>query len=160
MLTSLASASSMNCLHLRLLHYKINRFAHAYFICICVCLISVKQTWNTNYKGNQSWHKTKRYTFSFFSDIDVEKSCFLCRGKIPYEHFLLFLSFMKIFRSSRSQMFFKIDAVKNFAIFWIKKKLQHMCFPVNIAKFLRTTFLQNFYGTCFRIFLRAHLHET
>ena len=62
-------------------------------------------------------------------------------------------------RSSRWQMFFKIGFLKKFAIFtgkhlcleslfnkvaglqrynFIKKKLQHRIFPVNIAKFLRT----------------------
>ena len=61
-------------------------------------------------------------------------------------------------RSSRSQMFLKIDVLKNFAIFTgkrlcyeflfnelaglqssgvIKKKPQHRCLPVNIAEFLR-----------------------
>ena len=65
------------------------------------------------------------------------------------------------FRSSRSQMFFKIGVLENCAIFtrkhlcwslflikfskkfiknFIKKRLQHRCFPANIAKFLRTTF--------------------
>ena len=55
-------------------------------------------------------------------------------------------------RSSCSQMFFKIDSLKIFAIFtgkhlcwivffsFIKEILQHRCFPVNIAKFLRTSF--------------------
>ena len=57
-------------------------------------------------------------------------------------------------------MFFEIGVLKNFATFtgkhalesllnkvaslkpcnFIKKRLQHRCFPVNIAKFLRTTF--------------------
>ena len=59
--------------------------------------------------------------------------------------------------NSRSQMFCKIDALKNPAIFtgkhlcwsfflvnFIKNVLQHQCFPVNIAKFLSTAFLQNF----------------
>ena len=62
-------------------------------------------------------------------------------------------------RSSRSQMFFKIGVLKNFSMFakkhlcsslfliklgpWrpaflLKKRFQHRCFPVNIAKFLRT----------------------
>ena len=51
---------------------------------------------------------------------------------------------------SRTQMFFKISVLKNFAtvkheclsLFQIKlkKRLQHRCFPVNIAEFLRTTF--------------------
>ena len=62
-----------------------------------------------------------------------------------------------IARSSRSQMFFKIDFLKNFAIFtekhvrvslflikeacnFIKNRFQYKCFPVYIAKFLRTTF--------------------
>ena len=50
-------------------------------------------------------------------------------------------------------MFYKIDALKNLAIFigkhlcwrfflinFIKKRLQHRCFPVNIAKCLSTAF--------------------
>ena len=54
---------------------------------------------------------------------------------------------MQMNRSSRSQMFFKKHVLKNFAIFtgkalkvcnFIKKGFQHMCFPVNIAKFLTT----------------------
>ena len=32
---------------------------------------------------------------------------------------------------------------------FIKKKLQHRCFPVNMAKFLRTAFLWNTSGGCF-----------
>ena len=59
-------------------------------------------------------------------------------------------------RTSRSQMFFKIVVLENFAHFtgkhlrwrlalikifkFIKKKLQHRCFPVKFYKFLRTTF--------------------
>ena len=65
-------------------------------------------------------------------------------------------------RSSRLQMFFKTVVLKNFAIFtgkhlcgslfnkvaglqacnFIKKRLQHGCFPVNIAKCLRTAFFK------------------
>ena len=55
------------------------------------------------------------------------------------------------YSSSRSQMFFKTGIFKNFVIFtrkhlcWnpflIKLRLQHRCFPGNIAKFLRTPFL-------------------
>ena len=63
--------------------------------------------------------------------------------------------FLESYRSSRSQMFFKIGIPKNFAIFTVKhlcrspilikvcndfkKRLQHKCFPVNIAKILRTS---------------------
>ena len=62
------------------------------------------------------------------------------------------------FKSSLLQMFFKIDVLKNLAMFterpvlellfnivagledcnYIKKRFQHKCFLVNIAKFLRT----------------------
>ena len=45
--------------------------------------------------------------------------------------------------SSCSQMFFKIGILKNFAIFTGKHlclRLKHRCFPVNVAKFLRTAF--------------------
>ena len=61
-------------------------------------------------------------------------------------------------RSSRSQMFFKIDVLTNFAVFTGKHlcwslfqiKLQAFeCFPVNIAKFLRAAFLQNTSGGYF-----------
>ena len=68
-------------------------------------------------------------------------------------------------RSSRSHMFFKIGVLKKFTVFrgkhqrWslfmIKlqtwrpaKRLQHRRFPVNIAKFLRTPFLQSTSGGC------------
>ena len=54
--------------------------------------------------------------------------------------------------NSRSQKFYKINALKNFGIFtgkhlcWrfflinFKKRLQHRCFHVNIAKCLSTAF--------------------
>ena len=68
------------------------------------------------------------------------------------------------FKSSRLQMFFKIGVLKNFCNIhmkapvldapfnkvaglelcnFIKKILQHRCFPANIAKFLRTPILNN-----------------
>ena len=68
--------------------------------------------------------------------------------------FIIVTGFMKIFRSSCSQVLFKIVALTNFTIFWIKKRLQHRCFSVNIAKF-RTAFLQNFSGGCFCILLKV-----
>ena len=63
--------------------------------------------------------------------------------------------------SSRPQMFLKVGVLKNFANFtgkhlwgpqacnFIKKRLQHRCFPVKLAKFLRTPFLKNTSGGCF-----------
>ena len=63
--------------------------------------------------------------------------------------------------NSRSQTFYKIDALKNLAIFtgkhlcwryflinFIKKRLQHRCFPVNIAKCLSTAFYVEYICKC------------
>ena len=80
----------------------------------------------------------------------------LYRVKTPYQQFLTFLILMmNIFRSSHLQMFFNIGALKNFKILWIKKSLQFRCFLVNIAKCLRTAFLQNFSGGYFCIILKV-----
>ena len=67
-------------------------------------------------------------------------------------------SHMLMFRSNRSQMFFKIGQVSSKISQYsqkktsvgvslmklqgnlIKKRLQHICFPVNTVKFLRTAF--------------------
>ena len=55
-------------------------------------------------------------------------------------------------RSTHSQMFFKKCVLNNFANFtekhlccslFIKKRLQHWCFPVKFAKLIRTAFFQN-----------------
>ena len=35
-----------------------------------------------------------------------------------------------IFRSSRTRMFFKIGALKKFAVLRIKNRLRHSCFPI------------------------------
>ena len=60
-----------------------------------------------------------------------------------------------IFRSSCSYVLFKEGILKNFTIFtekhlcrsfFFKKRLLHRCFPVNIAKFLRTAlFIEHFW---------------
>ena len=70
-------------------------------------------------------------------------------------HFIQFNELLlKTTRSSHLQMFFKIGALKNFAIFtgkhpcwnnFIKKRLQLRFFPMNIARFLRTVILQNIF---------------
>ena len=69
------------------------------------------------------------------------------------------------FRSSCSQMSFKTDVSKSFCnihmktpVFEslcnkekkiIKKRLQHKCFSINIAKFLEQFFLSNTFSSCF-----------
>ena len=78
----------------------------------------------------------------------------------------------KISEQYNEQVFYKKVALKKFAIFtgthlyWspifnknadllssnlIKKRIQHSCFPLNIAKFLRTPILKN---VCERLFER------
>ena len=78
-----------------------------------------------------------------------------------------------VFRSSRPEVFCKKGALRNFAKFTgkhlrqslffnkiedlnpatsSKKSLWHRCFPVNFAKFLRTSFLQNTSAGCFYVF--------
>ena len=74
-----------------------------------------------------------------------------------------------MFRDSRSEMFFKTGGLKNFRKNhkktpvleslidkvarlkprnFIKKRVQHRRFPVNIAKLIRTVFLHNTPGGC------------
>ena len=80
--------------------------------------------------------------------------------KKPDHNFHWLLSWTLIVGSSCSQMFFKIGFLKNFAIFrgkhlywnlfliklqalrpvFLLKRDEHRCFPVNIAKFLKTAF--------------------
>ena len=56
-----------------------------------------------------------------------------------------------IFRSSLLQMFFKIGALKNFAILRIKKRLQHRCFSVRSSHIILT---------CCQIFFSRHFHSS
>ena len=50
-------------------------------------------------------------------------------------------------RSSCPHTFFQIGVLKNFAIFkennYIKKRLEHRCFPMNIIKFLRIPLIEH-----------------
>ena len=82
--------------------------------------------------------------------------------------------------NSRSQMFYKIDALKNLVMFteehlcwrfflinFIKKRLQHRCFPVNVAKCLSTAFHIEIYVNtsflnimlCYHFSLEAFLQD-
>ena len=47
----------------------------------------------------------------------------------------------------QSLFFNKVVGLRPATLF--KKRLQHRCFPVNLVKFLRTSFLQNTSGSCF-----------
>ena len=104
--------------------------------------------------GNQLWNKSKH--FYLFLILMLKKLFFKCKVKSLYNFY------KHIFRSSRLQMFFKINALKNFAIPRVKfiklagwrlacnfkrKKLKkfkktstQVCFSMKFAKFLRTIF--------------------
>ena len=78
---------------------------------------------NTNSKGNQSWNKNK----DFHLFLSWKTSFF--NINIPYGQ-SFFLSFKNTFLEvAVRRCFFKVGALKDFAIFWIKKRL---CFFVNL----------------------------
>ena len=84
-------------------------------------------------------------------------SCYYLRLEVCV--FALLPSIHAIFTSGRSQIFSKMVVLKIFSKFrkismlepfliklhaWgLKKRLQHMCFPVNLRKISRTPFLQD-----------------
>ena len=102
--------------------------------------------------------------FLFLRKCPLQFSCFVFEkmsSSIPMLLVML-LAHVRKGSNSRSQMFSKTGALKNFAVFtgknlcwshflikfqdWrpaflFKKRLQHWCFSVNIVKFLRTAFL-------------------
>ena len=81
-----------------------------------------------------------------------------------------------IYSSSRSQMLFGVGILKNFANFtgkhlcwspfliklqawnFIKKRLQHRCFPAKFAKFLRTAFFKENLRWLFQYLVRHRQH--
>ena len=87
------------------------------------------------------------------------------------------MHYITTIRSSRSQMFFEIGVLKvcnilrktpvleshfnNVACLeacnFIKKRLQHNCFPMNIEKFLWKFYLKNTTGGCFCTFIWWHI---
>ena len=94
------------------------------------------------------------------------KSCSVNGNVVLFEIFAELIS-----RSSRPEVFFEKRVLKNFAKFTgkhlcqslffkkvagvrpatlLKKRLWHRCFPVNFAKFLITSFLQNSSGGCLK----------
>ena len=82
---------------------------------------------NTNFMGSQLWSKTN--IFSCFWDWCWKNLFFNEKLKL-----LLSFDFSQfhehICRSSHTQMFFKIGALKSFLKLRIKKRLRHRCFPV------------------------------
>ena len=87
---------------------------------------------NSNFMGNLWWNKSKH--FHLFLIMMLKKS-----GIFNVKLILYINNFNKhIFRSSLLQMFFKICALKNFAILRIKKRLQDKCFRVRSCHVMLT----------------------
>ena len=85
---------------------------------------------NSNFTGNQSSNKSKHFHL-FLILMSKNLGFFIVKLSLNSWRILLKNNFYKhIFRSSHLQMFFKISALKNFAIFRIKNRLQHRCFRV------------------------------
>ena len=91
---------------------------------------------DTNKTPKETNHGIKTSIFTCFFR-EIKTNIFTCFFYMKLK-FLVnkFYFFSHIFKSSRSQMFFKIAVLKDFAIFWIKKGLQQRRFSVNIANFL------------------------
>ena len=112
---------------------------------------------NTWTHGNQLWNKNKYFHLLLILmlkkpvfNIKLKSLCVIFNFSQFHEHNI---------RGSLSQMFLTIGTLKNSAILWIKEKLQQMCFPLNIFKFLTTAFLKNNPGGCFCIFFKAILQR-
>ena len=83
---------------------------------------------NTNSNRNQSWNENKHFHLFLSWNKNKHFHLFLYyKAKNSLWTIFIFFQF-HIFRSSHSQMFFKIGAFKDFAILWIKNRLQQTCF--------------------------------
>ena len=107
----------------------------------CYLALSFEVVFNLK---TDSWHQLEIEKIGFGSfQINFQISRVI--WKIPNK-FLKFCSFCKEsakFRSIRSQMFFIIGVLTNFANFTGKHlwwSLQHKCFPVKFSRFLRKPF--------------------
>ena len=99
-----------------------------------------------------------RFSSSNFPEYLSVTSSYFCRiANLPH--------LLPTYRSSRSQMLFIVGALKSFTIFFgkylcwnlfltkfVKKRLQHRCFHVNIVTFLRISFFIEHSGGCFWIY--------
>ena len=117
--------------------------------------------WRNRAKRNDKEHHEK--TIFFFSCNWVLEWFLFCEktsSSLPMLFVHVGKSSSETLRSSRSQMFLKIVVLKTSQyskknqlflirlhalrpVFLLKQRFRHMCFLVNIAKFLRTAFLWN-----------------
>ena len=121
-------------------------------MCVYICIYVI--LWYDLYMLSCIWYICYIYYLYLYNLYSISYTCHIIN---MYIYISLYMwSYVAYDKSSRSQMFFKIDVFKNFAMFttkdlcWSlfliklqvwrnsKRELQH-CFPENIVKFLRTT---------------------
>ena len=78
------------------------------------------------------------------AEEDVMKSCFYCRKCAKCSKFYEIMTECK----AKGLLSFNKE-VKNWEVIFIKKRLQHRCFPVKFAKFSKNTFFTDTSVGCF-----------
>ena len=142
---------------------------HYYHLFLCRANAAWDMQWRNRQKWNDQEHHVKASFFHLADKkcllhfLLLVMFCFFLKKCLLHILLLVMLFAHVVKRSnSRSQIFFKTGVLKNFAIligkhlcwsrflkkfqywrpaFLFKNRLQHYRFYVNIAKFLRTTFL-------------------
>ena len=115
-------------------------------------LLLVFQPWH--YKDyEKSWLKiNKEFFFSKGSPSSSSKKNYIVIRSLNYSQQTFKVSLQTLRSNSRPEVFCKKCVLRNFAKeSLLKKRLWHRCFPVNFAKFIRTPFLKNISGGCFRL---------
>ena len=88
--------------------------------------------WNLLFFSNKTWSHTK--------DRSSHQRCSVIKGR------------HKNFATFTGKHLFVLESLFNKVCNFIKKRLKHKCFPLNIAKFLRTPTLKNI---CERLLLKG-----
>ena len=139
--------------------FNILKVPEACFLFVLLLPISLNKS---NLEDPSDFEQDEMLAIKFWNKIQFWPLLGVHRNKIIFIVKLLHVEHLKYleimvslfrFKSSCSQMFFKIGVLKKFSIFagkhlcWsqkdcnsIEKRLQHKCFSVNIAKLLKTAF--------------------
>ena len=139
------------------------------------------ETFNLNYPNWLTLLITFSFELSHLNSNKFHRSFITSSYMLETEslkHFLLHIHFCSISKSSHQRCSINKAVLKNFVIFtrkslcWslifnkvasvrpatlVKKRFHHRCFPVNIAKFLRTLILKNI---CKRLHLNSRITLT
>ena len=103
----------------------------------------------------REWIKTSRET-----NHEMKANIFTCFWHWCWKNWVMNNFYKQILRSNCLQMFFKISALKNFAILRIKMRLQHRCFRVRSSHMMLTywwIFSQNTFHRIFSYFRAVNI---